>query len=117
MKALALAAVLVAGPALAVPPPVWVVDRAASQVRFSSSFNGDAFSGSFSRWSADIRFDPADLAASSVTATIDVASAATGDADRDQAIPTPAFLAAAKFPRAVFTAHAFKALGGNRYLA
>ena len=115
--ALALAAVLTAGPTLAAPPPAWVVDKAASSVRFSSTYNGDAFTGAFSRWDADIRFDPANLAASSVTATIDVASAATGDADRDQSIPSPTFLAAAKFPRATFTAHAFKSLGGNRYLA
>lgn len=114
--ALVLAAAI-AGPALAAPPPAWVVDRAASSVRFSSTYNGDAFSGAFSRWDADIRFDPANLAASSVTATIDIASARTGDADRDQAIPTPTFLAAGKFPRATFTAHVFKALGGARYEA
>jgi polyisoprenoid-binding protein YceI len=115
--ALALAVVLAGGPAVAAPPPAWVVDHAASSVRFSSSFNGAAFTGAFSRWNADIAFDPANLAASSVTATIDVASAATGDADRDQAIPSPAFLAAGKFPHATFTARAFKSLGGNRYLA
>ena len=114
---LALFALLAAGRALAALPPAWVVDRAASSVRFSSSYNGDAFSGAFSRWSADIRFDPANLAASSVTATIDVASAATGDADRDQAIPSPTFFSAGAFPRTTFAAHAFKALGGNRYLA
>jgi polyisoprenoid-binding protein YceI len=119
MRALVLAAGLaaLAGPVLAAPPPAWAVDKAHSAVRFSSSFNGAAFSGSFSRWNADIRFDPANLAASQVTAVIDVASAATGDADRDQALPTDDFLAAAKFPRATFTAHAFKALGGGRYLA
>lgn len=117
MRTLLLAACLLAGPALAAPPPTWVVDKAHSAVRFSSSFNGTAFTGAFSRWNADIRFDPANLAASQITAVIDVASAATGDADRDQALPTDDFLAAAKFPRATFTAHAFKALGPGRYLA
>jgi polyisoprenoid-binding protein YceI len=109
---------LLAPAALAAPPPpAWTVDKTASSIRFTSSFNGAAFTGSFSRWSADIRFDPANLAASSVTATIDTASAASGDADRDQALPTDAFLAAAKFPRATYAAHAFKALGGGRYEA
>jgi polyisoprenoid-binding protein YceI len=119
MKSLILAAALaaLAVPALAAPPPTWLVDKAHSAVRFTSSFNGSAFSGGFSRWNADIRFDPANLAASQVTAVFDAASAATGDADRDQALPTDDFLAAAKFPRAIFTAHAFKALGGGRYLA
>jgi polyisoprenoid-binding protein YceI len=119
MRALILAVGLAAAAAsaLAAPPPAWVVDKAHSAIRFSSSFNGTAFTGAFSRWNADIRFDPANLAASQVTAVIDVGSAATGDADRDQALPTDDFLAAAKFPRATFTAHAFKALGGGRYLA
>jgi polyisoprenoid-binding protein YceI len=103
--------------AWAAPTPAWTVDKAASSIRFSSSFNGDAFTGGFSRWDADIHFDPANLAGSSVTVSIDAASAATGDADRDQALPTPKFLSTGKFPRATFTAHAFKALGGGKYLA
>jgi polyisoprenoid-binding protein YceI len=103
--------------ARAAPAPAWTVDKAASAVRFGSTMNGEAFSGAFRRWNADIRFDPANLAGSSVTATVDTASAATGDADRDQALPTAAFLAAAKFPTATFTARAFKDEGAGRYLA
>jgi polyisoprenoid-binding protein YceI len=121
MRALALVALaaVMAAPlaARAAPAPAWGVDKAASSVRFASSFSGAPFSGAFSRWDADIRFDPANLAGSSVTAVIDVASAATGDADRDQALPTPTFLSAAKFPKATFTAHSFTALGGDRYQA
>lgn len=115
---IAILALIAAAPlAWAAPAPTWVVDKAASSIRFSSSFNGDAFSGGFSRWDADIHFDPANLAGSAVSVSIDAASAATGDADRDQALPTPKFLSAGKFPRATFTAHAFKALGGGKYLA
>ena len=112
-----LAVIAVTTAARAAPAPGWIVNRAASAVRFSSSMNNEAFSGAFRRWDADIRFDPKNLAASSVTASIDTASATTGDADRDQALPTAAFLAAAKFPKATFTARAFKALGAGRYLA
>jgi len=115
MAAAAVAAV--ASSALAAPAPQWVVDKAASQVRFASSFSGAAFSGGFARWDADIRFDPANLAGSSVTASFDTGSAATGDADRDQSLPSATFFDAGKFPRATFTAHDFKALGGNRYVA
>lgn len=115
---IAIFALVAAAPAAwAAPAPTWAVDKGASSIRFSSSFNGNAFSGEFSRWDADIHFDPANLAGSSVSVTIDAASAATGDADRDQALPTPKFLSAAKFPRAAFTAHTFKALGGGKYLA
>jgi polyisoprenoid-binding protein YceI len=108
---------LIAGRAAAAPAPVWAVDRSGSAIRFSSSMNGQTFSGVFSRWDAAIRFDPANLAGSSVTASIDVASAATGDGDRDQALPTATFFAAAKFPRAVFSASTFKSLGGAHYQA
>ena len=106
-----------AGPAWAAPAPVWTVDKPASKVAFSSSFDGGAFSGSFRRWDAAIRFDPANLAGSSVTATFDMTSAATGDAGRDEALPQDDWFAAGKFPKATFTAKSFKALGGNRYQA
>ncbi len=108
---------LLAGRAAAAPAAAWTLDKAASSVRFAGMLNGQGFSGAFRRWDAQIRFDPANLAGSSVTAGIDVASAATGDADRDQSLPTPTFFSAARFPRAVFTAAQFKALGGGRYLA
>jgi polyisoprenoid-binding protein YceI len=78
---------------------------------------GQSFTGAFKHWDADIHFDPANLAASSVTATFDVASAVTGDADRDQALPTATFFNAPAFPKASFVAHGFTALGSGRYQA
>jgi len=105
------------GAGLAAPAPAWTVDKAASAVRFTSSMGGESFTGAFRRWDADIRFDPANLTGSSVTASIDTTSAFTGNSDRDQALPTPDFFSAAKFPRATFTAHTFTALGGGRYQA
>jgi polyisoprenoid-binding protein YceI len=110
-------AFLAARGACAAPASAWAVDKSASAVRFSSTLNGQAFSGAFRRWDARIRFDPADLAGSSVTATIDVGSAVTGDPDRDQALPTEAFFSAARFPQATFTATTFRSLGAGRYLA
>lgn len=101
----------------AAPAPAWTVDKTASALKFASSFGGEAFSGLFRRWDADIRFDPANLAGSSVTATVDVASAATGSPDRDQALPTADFFDAAHFPKATFTARTFTALGAGRYRA
>ena len=106
-----------AAPAWAAPARVWTVDKTASKVAFSSSFDGGAFSGSFRGWDAAIRFDPANLAGSSVTATFDMTSAVTGDSGRDEALPQAEWFAAKQFPKATFTATAFKALGGNRYQA
>lgn len=112
-----LAALVAPVAAWSAPAPAWTVDKAASRVGFASSFSGDGFSGAFSRWSADIRFDPKNLPGSSVSAVIDTASAASGDKDRDQALPSADFFAAAQFPRASFVANRFVDLGGGRYQA
>ena len=56
------------------------------------------------------------MATAKVVVTVDVGSAATGDADRDQAMPTADWFAAQKFPKAVFTTSAIKDLGGGKYL-
>lgn len=103
--------------ASAAPAPAWTVDKAASKLGFSSSFGGAGFTGVFRRWDAVIHFDPKNLPGSSVTATVETASAVTGDKDRDQGLPGDQFLAAAKFPRATFTASSFKDLGGGHYQA
>lgn len=108
---------LAAPAAAAAAPPAWVVDPAASSVRFTSSMAGEAFAGTFRRWTAAIHFDPANLAASDVEAQIEVGSAVTGSPDRDQALPTATFLDAAGHPRATFIAHGFTALGPGRYQA
>ena len=107
---------LVAAPALAAPS-VWIVDPAASKLAFQGTMNGAPFVGAFRRWTAQIAFDPKALAASKVNVVIDVASAASGDADRDQALPTDDWFAAGKFARASFVTHAFRDLGGGKYLA
>ena len=114
--AVVLAALAIAPPALAAPP-AWTVDHAASKVGIGSTFDGQAVGGSFRKWDADIRFDPKDLAHSSANVTIDVGSAATGDQDRDAALPDTPWFYAAKYPKATFVSHSFKALGGNRYEA
>ncbi len=98
-------------------PAAWQVDSAHSQLGFSGAMGGTPFDGAFQRWTAQIRFDPKDLAHSSVTADVDMTSARSGDADRDQAMPTDTWFAAAHFPRAVFDAHSFKDLGGGHFQA
>lgn len=95
----------------------WAVDKANSRIRFKSSFGGAAFEGGFDRWDAQIAFDPKNLAASKVTVSVDLASAKTGDADRDQTLPTNEWFDTAKFPRATFTTTAIRDAGGGKYQA
>ncbi|MBB6123424.1 YceI family protein [Sphingobium subterraneum] len=104
-------------PGEAKSPAVWKMNSARSKVEFRSSFGGDAFTGQFKRWNARILFDPTDLAHSSVAATIDLASAATGDSSRDTSLPEKDWFYVAKFPTAKFVSTSFRALGGNRYEA
>ena len=103
--------------ASAAPAATWTVDAANSKLGFRGAMNGDAFNGTFRRWSAQIAFDPKNLAGSKASVSIDVASAATGDADRDQAMPTADWFSAQTQPRASFVTTAFKDLGGGKYQA
>ena len=118
IRSLALAFALALLPTLVLAaPPLWVVDKAASHLTFSSSVSGAAFTGAFKSWDAVIHFDPKDLAHSDVTATIDIASASTGNGDRDAEIPDQDWFWTSHFPRATFVAHGFQAAGPGRYTA
>ena len=98
-------------------PSAWTVDKAASRLGFKSSFGGEAVSGAFRRWDAQIQFDPKALATSKAVVTIDLGSAATGVQERDEALPTGDWFNTARFPRASFVTRSFKDLGGGRYQA
>ena len=106
---------LFAAPAFAAPS-IWTTDPS-SKITFTGAMNGSAFTGTFKRWNAQIAFDPKALAASKVSVAIDVGSASSGDADRDQAMPTDDWFAAGKYPKATFVTQGFKDLGGGHYQA
>ena len=115
---LPLAAVLALAPAVAMAaPPSWTVDKTASRLTFTSAVSGQAFTGRFARWDAVIHFDPKDLAHSDVAATIDIASAATGNCDRDAELPYQDWFWTSHFPRASYVAHSFQAAGPGRFIA
>jgi len=98
-------------------PATWTVDPGASKLGFQGAMSGDSFTGTFRRWSAQIVFDPKALAASKAVVIINVASASTGNADRDNALPTDDWLAATKFAQATFVTRDFRDLGGGKYVA
>jgi len=105
---------LAASPALAAD---WTVDPAKSHLNFSGVQNGAPFQGSFGKWQAQIAFDPAHPEAGHAKVTIDLASARTGDTQRDSALPQPEWFDAASFPQAGFEAGGFVAKGGDAYEA
>lgn len=84
---------------------------------FTARWNGEAVEGRFDRWRADIRFSPDQLAASRIKVTVDLASADTGDGQRDDSLKGSDFFNTAGHPSATFTARDIRHLGGDRYEA
>jgi len=117
---LVLLAALAAGPAARdarAAATAWTVDPAHSQLTFHPRLAGGEFAGRFERFEATIRFDPADLAHSSLLVVVDLLSARTGDTDRDTALQGDDFFQATRWPKGRFTSTGIKSLGGGRYEA
>jgi polyisoprenoid-binding protein YceI len=95
----------------------WTVDPAHSQLTFHPRLAGGEFAGRFERFDATIRFDPADLAHSSLLVVVDLLSARTGDTDRDTALQGSDFFQSARWPKGTFTSTGIKSLGRDRYEA
>ncbi len=94
------------------PVTTWTVDPG-GKLEFATSWSGQPVTGQFRDWSADIRFSEDDPAGSRVTVTIDPASVATGDAQRDATLPTEDWLDTAGFPKATFQAEGFRHRGAT----
>lgn len=110
-------------PAAAQPdaPAVWRVDQGSSSIRFSYRYEDEgestAFNGRFDRWRADIRFDAANLEGSAAVVEIETASAATGVAMHDNALPGAEWFDAGAHPRARFRTTRIRARGEGQYEA
>ena len=95
----------------------WTVDKAASKIGFSSSFQGEDIAGGFGAYTAQIAFDPTQLAKSHVKVTIDLASVTSGDNDRDGTLKSDSFFNIAAFPKAVFEAASFTKKDATHFVA
>jgi polyisoprenoid-binding protein YceI len=95
----------------------WTVDPAHSQLTFHPRLAGGEFAGRFERFDATIRFDPADLAHSSLRVVVDLLGARTGDADRDAALQDSDFFQTTRWPRGTFVSTWIKSLGNGRFEA
>ncbi len=95
----------------------WCMAGQSSWLGFTAAWEGQSFQGKFGRFEAAIRFDPSDLASAEFLVDIPVASASTGNAERDQGMAEAEWFDYAGFPSARFQATAFRALGDDRYLA
>ena len=103
-------------PGQSAEPVAWKVD-AGSTLGFTTSWSGDAVQGRFERWTAAIVFSPDALDRSKVSVSIDIASAKTGDEQRDASLPASDWFDIATHPKATFTASKFERTGADRYVA
>lgn len=93
----------------AAPAAEWSLVAAGSTLGFSSSYDGEAFSGRFQRFTPAITLDPAKPEATRIEVSIDIASVATDNEERDGTLATPEFFWTGKFPSATFRTTACKA--------
>lgn len=102
---------------VAAEPSIWTVRKAESSLRFHTAWSQGPVDGGFGSWRAEIRFDPAALARSTVHVTIDMASVTAADSDQQSALPEGDWFAVATHPTATWTSTAIRHLGGDRYRA
>ena len=97
-------------------PVAWKVERGSS-LAFATTWGGEAIQGRFDRWTADIVFSPEALDRSKVVVSIDMASAKSGDQQRDASLPAADWFDATAHPKATFTATRFERTGEGRFVA
>ncbi len=101
--------------------PRWTVDTRSSSIGFAYEYEDEngatPFNGRFTRWRATIQFDPSNLDASSAVVRIETASAATGVAAHDGALPSEEWFDSGNHPTAEFRTTRIRSRGGNAYEA
>jgi polyisoprenoid-binding protein YceI len=95
----------------------WSMQPKDSKLTFVGVQAGAQFEGGFDKFTADISFDPKDLATSRFDVKIDTASVNTQDDERDTTIKSADLFDVKRFPSAHYVADKFTDKGGNKYSA
>ncbi len=95
----------------------WTVDQDKSKLGFEVKQGDGTLTGFFGSWAAAIDFDPEAPETAKISATIDPASASTGNPQFDATLPGSDWFDADGFPRAEFKSEALKRVEGNSYRA
>jgi polyisoprenoid-binding protein YceI len=107
--------------ALCIVPPAfaaqWQVLPKQSNISFKATQNHAPVEGKFTRFSANISFDPDHLETSSVKAIVDTGSVTTDYQEVADNLKQKDWLAVDAFPKATFESKNFKHLKGNQYEA
>jgi polyisoprenoid-binding protein YceI len=89
----------------------WSVEPSKSWLGFTGTMANLPFDGRFQRWRATISFDPAHPESGHARVAIDMASAVTGDKQKDAALPQSDWFDVKTFPEAVLEVQSFRAKG------
>ncbi|HET7931602.1 MAG TPA: YceI family protein [Rhodanobacteraceae bacterium] len=108
------ALLLISMPALAA---TWRVDAAHSTLGFSNTYQDVTYNGQFRKFTAQIDYDPADLAYAKFDVTVDITSLDTQNSERDSTALGADFFDTAKFPTAHFVTTAFRKAANGEVLA
>ena len=108
---------LLVGISLAYAAAQWSVQPKESTLTFVGKQAGAEFEGSFQKFTADIKFDPKDLAGSRFDVQIDTASVNTRDAERDETLKSDELFNVKKWPTSRYVAEKFTDKGGGKYSA
>jgi polyisoprenoid-binding protein YceI len=110
-------AVLAAAAGLAYAATQWNLQPQESKLTFVGTQAGAKFEGAFEKFTADIKFEPQDLAGSRFDVKIDLASVNSQDDERDDIIKGDDLFAAKRWPAGRYVADKFTSKGGNKYTA
>ncbi|CDO61298.1 hypothetical protein BN1012_Phect3086 [Candidatus Phaeomarinobacter ectocarpi] len=95
---------------LPVSAATWSIDQEASTLGFEAQVFGSAVPGTFGNWTAEIVFDEEALETSTVSVTINMDSADTGDGSRDRSLKGSEWFAVEEHPEATLTSTGFRKL-------
>ena len=106
---------LVAG--IAIAATQWAMQPRESKLVFVGTQAGAPFEGAFEKFTADIKFDPQDLASSRFDVKIDLASVNSRDGERDDTIKSPDLFDVKRWPMGHYVAEKFTAGVAGKFSA
>lgn len=111
------AALVLAAAGLALAATQWQMQPKESTLTFVAAQAGAPFEGKFEKFTADIAFDPQDLASSRFDVKIDLASVNSRDGERDDTIRSADLFDVKRWPTGHYVADKFTAKGGGKFTA
>lgn len=95
----------------------WEVDQSQSGIYFSGTHDGSTYEGEFANWSAEIAFDPDDLAGSKAVVTVQTGSASANKKLYTDSLKSAEWFYPSQYPQATATISDFEKTGDYTYVA